>query len=101
MILNPETKEIDLEFEWVTPSMKGNEASTTLLHTIVQLFFKTQSYQQQLQGVKVRGYTEYTRKGVTFRCHPNYKNDGPWFDYAMFAWENHSMAKQKKTAKKG
>ena len=42
---------------------------------------------QQLQGIKIYGMTEYTRQQIIFRCHPNYRNEGLWYDYAMFAWE--------------
>lgn len=36
--------------------------------------------------------TEYKRHGITFRCHPNYKNEGPWYDYVLVAWDNPSNA---------
>lgn len=43
---------------------------------------------------------EYNRQGITFRCHPNYKNEGPWYDYALFAWDQPSNAKYTKSKNK-
>ena len=31
--------------------------------------------------------TEYNRFGVPFRCHPNYRSQGPWYDWAMVQFE--------------
>ena len=43
--------------------------------------------------------TEYTGEGESFRASPNYRNGGPWYDWAMFRWakegtgsKNHSKA---------
>ena len=38
-------------------------------------------------GTKVIVCTEYKRAGLTFRCHPNYRRHGPWFDWASFQFE--------------
>ncbi len=46
-------------------------------------------------------FTEYTRQVVTFTCHPNHKNEGPWYDYGMFAWEQESTTKSGKPKHKG
>ena len=101
MIYNTVTKKCDLTYDWVTPSMKGKVIDRQLLKTIRDLFFKTLSLEQQLQGVKVQGMTEYTRQGITFRCHPNYRSEGPWYDYAMFAWEQPLDSKKAKSSSKG
>ena len=87
MIYNTVTKKCDLNYDWVTPSMKGKVIDRQLLKTIRNLFFNTLLLEEQLQGIKVQGLTEYTRQGITFRCHPNYRNEGLWYDYAMFAWK--------------
>jgi hypothetical protein len=84
---NPVTKKTDLTYDWITPAMVGKLIDKKLLKTIRNLTFKTLPLEQQLQGIKVQGLTEYTRQQITFRCHPNYRNEGPWYDYAMFAWE--------------
>src|SRR5687768_15141546 len=56
--------------------------------------------EQQLQGIKVHGMTEYTRQRIIFRCHPNYRNKGAWYDYAMFAWEQPLNSKITKASNK-
>ena len=71
-----------------------------VLQTIRNLFYKTLSYEQQLQGVKVQSLTEYTRQQVTFRCNSNYRNEGSWYDYAMFAWEQSMNSKSVKDSLK-
>ena len=53
MIHNPVTNKTDLTYEWVTPSMKGKVIDKKLLHTIRNLFFKTLTFEEQLQGVKI------------------------------------------------
>ena len=40
-----------------------------------------------VHGIQVMGYTEYKRANVIFRAHPKYRNERPWYDYAMLAWE--------------
>src|SRR5687768_7219286 len=97
---NLETKKTDLTYDWITPSMKGKVIDKKLLKTIRNLFFKTLPMEQQLQGIKVHGMTEYTRQQITFRCHPNYRNDGSWYDYAMFAWEQPLNSKINKASNK-
>ncbi|HEY9295875.1 MAG TPA: hypothetical protein VIQ31_05790, partial [Phormidium sp.] len=32
---------------------------------------------------KVTIFTEYKTKGIVYRAHPNYRSDGPWYDWAM------------------
>ena len=81
--------------------MKGKVIDRKLLKAISNLFFKILPLEQKLQGIKVQGFTEYTRQGVIFRCHPNYRNEGPWSDYAMFAWEQPLNTKIAKSRGKG
>ena len=33
-------------------------------------------------------YTQYKRDGVLYRCHPNYRGDGPWYDWVMVSYED-------------
>ena len=35
---------------------------------------------------KLQVYSEHRRRGVMFRSHPNYRNKGPWRDWAMVQW---------------
>ena len=32
-------------------------------------------------------FAEHKRKGVMYRGHPNYRQKGPWYDWAMCRWE--------------
>jgi len=53
---------------------------------IVTLYFQQLPLCTQHDGVLIYGYTEYCREGITFRAHPNYRNEGPWYDYVLIAW---------------
>ena len=37
-------------------------------------------------NVPINGFTEYHRDKLIFRAHPNYKNTGGWYDWALFKW---------------
>ena len=38
---------------------------------------------------RVEGYTEFVSEtGVTYRVHPNYRNKGPWYDWAIIPCPN-------------
>ena len=93
VVLNQKSGNIDLEYYWITASMKNKGQDDFLLKQIVKLFFKPLPLEKQVKGVQLKCYTEYTRQGTTFRCHPNYKNEGPWHDYAFVAWDNPSSEK--------
>jgi hypothetical protein len=41
----------------------------------------------QYKGIQIMGFTEYQRETFTFSCHPNFRNEGPWFDYVFIAWD--------------
>ena len=98
--LNQKTKNIDLDYHWISASQKNTGQDDSLLKWIVKLFFKPLPVEQQLKGIHLRCHTEYTRQGITFRCHPNYKNEGSWYDYVLVAWENPSNAKDSKSKTK-
>ena len=42
---------------------------------------------QQFNYDHVLGYIEYKRDGKTYRCHPNYRSAGPWYDWAIFRFD--------------
>ena len=55
-------------------------------NALQSLLFDTLSIQQQCRGLVLQGSTEYNLKGHIFRAHPNYRQEGPWYDYAMITW---------------
>src|SRR5688572_20730554 len=86
---------------WITPSMKGKCQDKSLLQTIKKLLFRELLFDQKLQVIKVLCFTEYTRQEITFRCHPNYKNKEPWYDYGLFAWGQKAAIKSSKAEHRG
>ena len=81
-----ETNEINVHSQWLTDSLKGVTLSQALLQLIVDHCFMSFLLEHQIKGVHVSGMTEYSKDGMTFRCHPCYKNEQPWYDYVMVAW---------------
>jgi hypothetical protein len=77
-----------LQYKWITKSQQGCKISPTLLQLLMLHFFKTLPQSTQMEGIKLTGLTEYCRQGTIFRCHPNYRNEGPWFDYVLIAWQS-------------
>ncbi len=53
-----------------------------------------------MKGIQLCCHTEYSRQGVTFRCHPNYKNEGAWYDYVLIAWDNPNNEKYSNSRRK-
>jgi hypothetical protein len=43
--------------------------------------------------------TEYTRGGTIFRAHPNYRQKGPWYDWAMIRWAKEDGQRAKSRSK--
>ena len=46
--------------------------------------------------VQVTVFTDYTRNEVLFRAHPNYRNEGSWYDWIMIKWLEPAMKYQSK-----
>ena len=86
MSLEIETNKIDVQYKWTTASKKGHELTNNLLQLIISHFFLSQTNPIQIQGLCVSGLTEYTHNKATYRAHPLYKNEGPWFDWVLNAW---------------
>ena len=84
--LDVEANKVIVEYKWLTSSMQKNQLSQSLLQLISIYFFYTEPKPNQIQGVHVKGITEYTHKEMTYRAHPCYKNDSSWFDWVLIAW---------------
>lgn len=77
--------QIEVQSEWRTGNEKGQTVLPELLDIIISLFFQNSSIQDQHEGIKLTGLSEYCREGITFCANSNYKNEGPWFDYVQIA----------------
>ena len=45
-------------------------------------------------------FSEYKRNNELFRAHPNYKQEGEWYDWVMIRWEPDQRTEQEKDLKK-
>ncbi len=98
--LDQNTGNIELDYHWITVSQKDKGQDEALLKWIVELFFKPLPLDQQTKGLHLCCHTEYSRQDVTFRCHPNYKNEGAWYDYVLVAWDNPNNKKYSTSRRK-
>ena len=69
-----------ISVSWLTKS-KASAESWSLLEGLPQ-------YLIEKFGDNVDICTEYKRDDNTFRCHPNFMNGGPWYDWLRVGFEN-------------
>ena len=91
---NEVNKKIEVKSQWSTGPQKGETVLSSILQLIVTLHFKKLPLYTQHLGVHIYGFTEYCREKVTFRAHPNYRNEGPWYDYVLIAWNQQNAVNQ-------
>ena len=53
---------------------------------IADKFFEQEEDEIKIAGVNVLGMTEITLNCKTYRAHPCYRNESPWFDWVLIAW---------------
>ena len=46
--------------------------------------------QKELRSQQISGYTQYCKNRKVYRCHPNYMNGGPWYDFVVIPWQGYS-----------
>ena len=81
------SNQIQVKSQWITDSLKHKKLSQSLLNLIVDQIFMPEDIETQYTGIHIKGFTEYQQESFTFWCHPNYRNEGPWFDYVFIAWD--------------
>ena len=69
-----------ISVNWLTKS-KASAESWSLLEGLPQYLIET-------FGDNVDICTEYKQDDNTFRCHPNFMNGGPWYDWLRVGFEN-------------
>lgn len=73
------------EVTWHTKSDKHIELDLQLLR-----FLRTHvrnAWMADKAEYSLPFFTEYNRAGTVFRCHPSYRDLGPWFDWVMVRWD--------------
>ncbi len=65
---------------------KQQQQNLVTLHPSIKQWFVKKHVKHKYS--QVYGYTEYRRDGILFRCHPNYKSQGPWYDWAVMQFED-------------
>jgi len=66
---------------------KSQEVNQSVLELIVDKCLIPLNVLDQKIGVNLYGLTEYSCKGMTFRANPCYKNEMPWYDWVLIAWD--------------
>ena len=77
---------VEKNYSWKSANSTTKLSSLEPEDALQSLLFDTLSIQQQCRGLVLQGSTEYNLKGHVFRAHPNYRQEGPWYDYAMITW---------------
>ena len=77
MKLNQATQKIQIEYDWITTSKKGQELCSSFLHIIVDLLLLNQPLFCQIEGITVKGLVEVTRNNLIYRADPFYRNEQP------------------------
>ena len=82
---NTLSNQVILDYQWTTkqPELDLPEG---FLSVLPDFFLNDLSVEEQYLGIELKGFTEYNRHGKIFRAHPDYRNEGPWNDFAMIAW---------------
>ena len=77
---------IGLDVEW--SGVKYNRFfDSDLINAVAKRLFMNNGEGGCLRTTsQVRGFTEYSINGNTFRCHPCYRGGEPWTDWAMIKW---------------
>ena len=66
-------------------------------HPLVLNFFENwinQAQNHKYASETIKCYTEWSNKGIAFRAHPNYRSEGPWFDWCSVQWHSDSIQDQ-------
>src|SRR5687767_4404944 len=66
--------------------MKDKNLPQPILKLLDDHLFLCEDFYSQQNGIQLFGFTEYRHETLSFHCHPNYQNEGPWFDYVLIAW---------------
>jgi len=86
--LNTSTNKIDINYQWKTAAKKARDINSSMLELIVDLCFIPLTVLEQKSGVKLYGLTEYSCNGMKYRADPCYKNEMPWYDWVLIAWNS-------------
>ena len=83
------TGQIDISYRWKSASNQHKYLSHSLLDLIADKFFEQEDDEMKTAGINVLGMTEITLNTKTYRAHPCYRNESPWFDWVLIAWNIH------------
>ena len=75
------------QYWWKSNRQTTYMLDATIVNAVAKQWFLPLSFKERKRGLHVYGYTEYHRDESVFRAHPNYRNEGPWYDYALLTWE--------------
>ena len=79
---------------------KTMELTNKMLTYILEKYPPVQKRLKTEKYVDIKYFSEYKRNNELFRAHPNYKQEGKWYDWVMIRWQPDQISKQKKDLKK-
>jgi len=81
------TNHIHVKSQWITTSLKYQKLHQPILKFLVDQMILSEDITTQKNEIQLFGYTEYRCENLAFCSHPNYRNEDPWFDYVLIAWD--------------
>jgi hypothetical protein len=82
---------VKADYWWKSNRQSKYELDPNIIPAIAKQWFFPLSFKEQKRGLHVYGFTEYHRGEKVFRAHPDYRNEGPWYDYALLTWEQEEV----------
>ena len=76
-----------ITYRWQTRSARSEALDPFLISHIVTTCFIPLTRESQLLGLSLTGSFEYKRNNQVFRTHQNYRQGGPYNDFAFMTWE--------------
>ena len=84
-----------LDCQWHTTSTCHVELHDIIVRQFLDEYYDLEenassSQRQRIRHQKILGYTQYCKNGKVYRCHPNYMDKGPWYDFVVIPWQGYT-----------
>ena len=94
-ITDPQTATNDTGPVAIKMKWKGTRSTSTMNQKVSQALIRRLYFNTSLGGclkhdTVVNGFTELSVEGHTYRSHPCYWGEKPWYDWALVQWEHDS-----------
>ena len=85
-----ETGPVSILMKWTGRSSRSQMNQKVTEALVKRLFFNTSVGGCLKHNSVIKGFTELKLEGHTYRSHPSYWGERPWYDWAMVQWDHDS-----------